>query len=87
MKLGLRIVLCILIVTVLTSICVVPSFANSAIRKWEGSTAHGVISGDGQCPIEVLHETLTVDVPHFPDDTYESYAAKVTADYILPIRM
>ena len=83
MKLTLRIVLCMLTVVLLAVACVFPASANSAVRYWEGSAAHGVVSGNGQCPITVLHETLTFDIPHFPDDTYDSYAAKVTAEYTL----
>ncbi len=83
MKLRLRIALYALIIIILASFCCVPAFANSAIRKWEGSTTHGVVSGNGQCPVSVLHETLTFDIPHFPDDEYTQYSAKVTAEYTL----
>ena len=71
MKKGL---IFLLICTLLLSALVLPSFANSAVRDWEGATGLGVVSGDGTCPIEVLHETLTFDIPHFPDsaDAYHA---------------
>ncbi len=83
MKIGSRMILCILTVTVLTSVCLFPASANSAVRYWEGSTAYGVVTGEGQCPVAVLHETLTFDIPHFPFSTYDAYAPKVIADYTL----
>lgn len=87
MKRKTRALLCVLMIFLLTSACLIPASANSAVRYWEGSTAYGVMVGEGQCPIQVLHETLTFDIPHFPDyvsaDESEQYAAKVTADYTL----
>lgn len=84
MKSTMRLILCILIVALLTSAFCLPALANSAIREWRGSTAHGVVASDGeQCPITVSHETLTFDIPHFPDGEFEKYAAKVTANYTL----
>ena len=87
MKRKTRALLCVLMIFLLASACLVPASANSAVRYWEGSTAYGVMVGEGQCPIQVLHETLTFDVPHFPDyvsaDKSEQYEAKVTADYTL----
>ena len=83
MNLKMRISVGVLIVVLLMSTVCTPVAANSAIREWAGSTAHGVVSGDGQCPIGVLHETLTFDIPHFPNGEYERYAAKVTAEYTL----
>lgn len=84
MKLTMRLVLCIVIIALLTSAFCLPALANSAIREWRGSTAHGVVAPNGeQCPITVLHETLTFDIPHFPDGQFEKYAAKVTANYTL----
>jgi len=72
----------LLICTLLLSASVLPCFANSAVRDWEGATGLGVVSGDGECPIEVLHETLTFDIPHFPDSA-DAYRASVSAEYTL----
>ena len=87
MKRTTRALLCVLMIFLLTSACLIPASANSAVRYWEGSTAYGVMVGEGQCPIQVLHETLTFDIPHFPDyvsaNESEQYEAKVTADYTL----
>ena len=83
MNLKMRILIGLLVFGVLMSVVCVPTSANSAVREWSGSTAHGVVSSDGQCPISVLHETLTFDIPHFPDGEDEQYTAKVTADYTL----
>lgn len=61
--------------------------ANSAPPYWEGTTATGVIVTGEQCPIEVEHELLTLNIPHLPQFSYasreefETYAASVTAEY------
>ncbi len=61
--------------------------ANSAPAYWKGSESSGVVTG-AQCPIEVEKETLTFDIPDFPQNNYldgealASYRSKVTAEYV-----
>lgn len=62
-------------------------YANSAQRYWEGSPSAGVSVSDADCPLEVEHEKLTFDIPHFPEhfgddeEKLKNYGAKVTAEY------
>ncbi len=66
---------------------VLPAAANSAWTDCKGTTATGTIITDEDCPLEVEHESLTVDVQEFPETYYYSYAdflaysGKVTAEY------
>ena len=64
--------------------------ANSLPGEWVGTTVTGVSFDGDQCPIEVLQEHLTFDIPHFPG-RYEDYElntdsvsneASVTAEYV-----
>lgn len=61
--------------------------ANSAPIHWTGGAFGGTIFTDDQCPIEVDTEVLTFDLPHFPNDMYQTsmelsqYNSTVTAQY------
>ena len=61
--------------------------ANSAPPYWEGTTAAGAIVSGKQCPVEVEHEKLTLNIPRLPAQRYssqeefEKYDASVTAEY------
>ncbi len=61
--------------------------ANSAWLDYRGTDATGMVLTDENCPLEVLHETLTIDVQDFPETDYDSaedfltYSGKVTAEY------
>ena len=61
--------------------------ANSAPPYWHGTTGAGVIVTGEQCPIEVEHELLTLNIPEIPrsfyfsQEEFEEYSASVTAEY------
>lgn len=61
--------------------------ANSAQTSWSGRDSFGAYVTDKNCPVEVESEKLTLRVPHFPSNYYnsleefESYEANVTAEY------
>ena len=57
--------------------------ANSAESYWEGVSASGVLTTDGECPLMVEHETLTFRIAQFPSpySNNEGYGASVTAEY------
>lgn len=61
--------------------------ANSALTYWEGTDAHGVVTTDADCPLEVRHETLTFDLPDsvsneiFHAETWDAYHNSYTAEY------
>ena len=63
------------------------TYANSARRDWRGVDRAGVVVKGEDCPIEVLDEKLTFDLPEFPLVSYETaekfleYKGKVTAKY------
>jgi hypothetical protein len=62
----------------------VPAGANSALKEWRGRGGAVLSPGDG-CPVEVLHESLTVKVSEVPLP-YDGRAASdgvVTARYTL----
>ena len=65
----------------------ITAHANSAPPYWRGTTATGAIVTGEQCPIEVEHELLTLDIPVLPQtsyssqDEFEKYSASVTAEY------
>ena len=65
----------------------ITAHANSALAYWRGTTATGAIVTDEQCPIEVEHERLTLNIPDLPQTSYssqeefEEYSASVTAEY------
>ena len=65
-------------------LAVLPVSANSAESYWEGVSASGVLTTDGECPLVVEHETLTFDIAAFPSPygSTEEYDASVTAEYI-----
>lgn len=61
--------------------------ANSALTYWEGTDAHGVVTTDADCPLEVRHETLTFDLPDsvsneiFHAEAWDAYRNSYTAEY------
>ena len=61
--------------------------ANSAQTSWSGRDSFGAYVTDENCPVEVESEKLTLRVPHFPNNYYnsaeefENYEANVTAEY------
>ena len=61
--------------------------ANSAQTHWNGTDASGAVIVDGDCPIVVEREILTVDLQEFPSNYYASateylaYSGSVTAEY------
>ena len=71
----------------LCALAVFPASANSAPSYWEGVSASGVLTTEGECPLVVEHETLTFDIGAFPSNHYSSiedylaYDASVTAQY------
>ena len=71
----------------LCALAVFPASANSAPSYWQGVSASGVLTTDGECPLVVEHETLTFDIGAFPSNHYSSiedylaYDASVTAEY------
>ena len=71
----------------LCAVMVLPAYGNSAQSYWEGVSASGVLTTDGECPLVVEHETLTFDIGAFPSNHYSSiedylaYDASVTAEY------
>ena len=66
---------------------VLPSSANSALTKWGGEDAHGVMASGGQSPIVVEHETLTFNISTLPEqyevgsDAIAMEESHVTAEY------
>lgn len=78
------VLLCVLL---LTGICAVPVFANSAQSYWAGVDLSGAIIVDGDSPIIVEKELLTFDLQEFPKNYYAevedflAYTGKVTAGY------
>lgn len=66
---------------------IIPASANSRAQEWHGSDANGVIFKEGNVPIEVESELLTLDIPTLPYASYRSgeyflkYDSKVTAEY------
>ena len=44
------------------AVFIVPVYANSAQTFWNGTTSSGSHTQDGECPITVIHETLTYDL-------------------------
>ena len=73
--LALALLLCML--------AALPASANSAESYWEGVSASGVLTTDGECPLVVEHETLTFRIAQFPSpySNNEGYGASVTAEY------
>ena len=65
----------------------IPTSANSAQQRWNGSDATGAIITDGDSPIVVEHENLTFDLAEFPNPYYYeeedfiAYSGRVTAEY------
>ena len=59
--------------------------ANSAPAYWTGTDGSGIVAvyEGGDCPIEVLHETLTFRIPDLPLMSMEKYDSRVTAEYEL----
>lgn len=86
-KSKIKCIASILLALLVCLLAVVPASANSGPRYWRGTGGTGVVSGQGECPLVVEHETLTFDVPELPQSYYESteaflqYDAKVTAQY------
>lgn len=81
-----RITLAALLCATLCLLSVFAASANSAQRYWKGTTATGAIITDGDCPIVVEHETLTLDLTSFPEQYYSEndtvdYSSCVTAAY------
>lgn len=66
---------------------IMTAHANSAPPYWHGTSATGAIVTGEQCPIEVEHELLTLNIPALPQISYasqeefEAYAASVSAEY------
>ena len=62
-------------------------WANSMPTGWSGSACWEMEVVEEDCPIEVVSETLTIDVDEFPKDIYQTeqdylnYSGKVTAEY------
>lgn len=65
--------------------------ANSGPSEWTGTDITGVASTADQCPIEVVEEQLTFDIPELPlayweyreePDSFGGYTASVTAEYV-----
>ena len=46
----------------------IPAYANSAMTFWEGTDAAGVVTTDGDCPVEVKHEDLIFTLTDLSDD-------------------
>ena len=68
-----RILSLLLTVCVLTGLFCIPASANSGIYSyWRGLTHAGVMLTDGNCPIEVTHEKLTLNVPQLPEIVNEN---------------
>lgn len=59
--------------------------ANSAPAYWTGADGSGIVAvyDGGDCPIEVVHETLTFRIPDLPLMSMEKYDSRVTAEYEL----
>ena len=61
--------------------------ANSAPRYWNGVTASGIFITEGECPLIVENEILTLELIEFPENDYTNaesflqYNGKVTAEY------
>ena len=72
---------------VLGAALTLPVSANSAQTKWNGTDAAGASVTDGDCPIIVEKEILTLDLAEFPQtyyhssDDYLAYTGRVTAEY------
>ena len=59
----------------------VPAYANSAMTFWEGTDTAGVVTTDGDCPVEVLHEDLTFTLVDYTKELQES-GQRATGDII-----
>lgn len=81
-------VLAVLLCLLLAGGAVLPAGANSAMKTWRGVNGEALRAADG-CPVEVLGETLTVDIGAFPDaqgapgNDASAGDASVTAEYTL----
>ncbi|MBR5427366.1 MAG: hypothetical protein IK118_03380 [Clostridia bacterium] len=77
----------LLTVSILFTVFSVPASANSGPRRWQGLTQSGATFTDENCPIEVVKEKLTLNIPDepVPESTNTSYwadyANEVTAEY------
>lgn len=66
-----------------------PVNANSAMTRWDGTSASGVVITDEENPIIVEKEVLTFDIQEFPEtyyrtlEDYMNYSGSVTAQYTL----
>ncbi|MBQ6164118.1 MAG: hypothetical protein IJK23_06560 [Clostridia bacterium] len=66
-----RIITLISIICILFAVFCIPASANSVVYSyWRGLTHAGAMLTDGNCPIEVTHEKLTLNVPQFPAIEY-----------------
>lgn len=73
-----------LAVLLLAAAAVFPASANSAIRDWAGTDGIGPLLTDGECPVEVTHESLVLTLDTLPArQDNAGYTARVTAAYDL----
>ena len=87
MKQRTKAIISTLTLSLMLPFMMIPSSANSAQQRWNGSDATGAIITDGDSPIVVEHENLTFDINEFPQPYYNeesdflAYSGRVTAEY------
>ena len=87
MKQRMKAIIATLTLSLMFPFMMIPSSANSAQQRWNGSDATGAIITDGDSPIVVEHENLTFDINEFPQPYYNeesdflAYSGRVTAEY------
>lgn len=85
MKKQTKVIIAIALLMTMFPLMLVPASANSALTKWGGKDANGVMMTSKDCPIVVEHETLTFNINELPEpypmaDT-DGIDSSVTAEY------
>ena len=74
-KSTVRVLAIICLVATLSFATAPTASANSAQQYWEGVTSTGALITSGSCPLQVLHEDLTFDIPALT--IYEDYTGNI----------
>lgn len=87
MKNKLKSIIAATTLLVMLPFTITPSSANSRPQEWNGTTSSGAIVADGDIPIVVENELLTIDVATLPYASYDSiddflaYDSRLEAKY------
>ena len=84
MKKQTKVIIAIVLLMAMFPLMLVPASANSALTKWGGKDANGVMM-TSDCPIIVEHETLTFNINELPEPdplaNTDGLDSSVTAEY------